>query len=381
MPLIDFRLTVKQALTIVEDAIQYAVAITQNLLYETDLNSPFRLLVEAQTYIYNQFIIILGEVENTMTLKFLEIMGFTPELSSFARVKLRFELLTSVPPSQNNYIRKGFPVRATNGLIFTTDSVLLIPSNTTVGYVWATATRAGNFGNVAANTVTQPLQTINYSLGVTNPEKAVSGTDGETINDAMFRLGASIRKNGLITVDNYQAFVKELIPNAIVNVGSLQPNTVSVWVSTESGSLLSPNQMTQLTNKLNENRILGLEEIVVNDIITINVYVEVIAMISFPSQAERAAIEVRDLIFSFLVPSNNRQVQGNTAGIIIINDLERIINAARIDYISTVKIGTTPDTSFTQNFTFDPLSNRVYCSQLRVVLIKDSFQLIKDFVQ
>lgn len=381
MSFLRFKYTPKQALTIVEDAIQYAVAVTKNLLYETDLNSPFRLLVESQAYIYNQFLITLELAENALTTKFLEIMGFAPEISEFARVRLKFELLSASPPTENTYIRKGFPVRATNGLIFVTDAVLLIPQNTTIGYVWATATKAGAYGNVAANTVTLPLQTINIPLSVTNLERAVSGKDGESLIDAQFRLAAFIRKNGLITAQDYIDFVREQIPNAIVSVASLEPNTVSLWVANFDGSTLNRNQFSTLQGNIDRFKMIGLGTVAINDIQVLKVYIEVVAAIAFPSQAGIAADEIRDLVFNYVSPENIRQTAVNTAGLIILNDLERVINAARIDYIQGVKIGLEETTAYGQNFEFNQNSQRVKCDRLRVVLIRDTYQLIKDYTR
>lgn len=381
MAFLQFKYTPKQALTIVEDAIQYAVAVTKNLLYETDLNSPFRLLVEAQTYIYNRFLLTLEQAETALTTKFLEIIGFPPAFADVAKVRLKFELSSLNPPTENVYIRKGFPVRSTNGLIFVTDAVLLIPANTTIGYVWASATIAGAFGNVAANTLTLPLQSINYPLTVTNPEKATGGKDGETISDATFRLAAFIRKNGLITAQNYVDFIREQIPNAIVSVASLEPNTVTVWVANSNGENLNSNQFATLQGNLERFKMIGLGSITVNQIEVLKVYIEVVASITLVSQAGIAADEVRDQVFGYVVPDNIRQVSQNTAGILILNDLERVINFARVDVISGVKIGLTPDTAFGQNFEFNPNSQRVKCDRLRVVLIRDSYQLIRDYTR
>lgn len=381
MAFLNFKYTAKQALTITEDAIQYAIAVTQNLLYETDLNSPLRLLVEAQTYIYNQFLLKLQQAETAIEIKFLEIIGFPPADASNARVKLKFTIDTTSPPSENVYIKKAFPVRSTNGIIFVTDTTLLIPVNTTVGYVWATAIRSGAYGNVEPDTITLPLQTINYPLRVTNPEKATSGKDGESVQDATFRLAAFIRKNGLITSQDYVDFIREQIPYAIVSVASISPNTVSVWVANANGENLNSNQYATLQGNLDRFKMIGMGEIAVNSIEILKVYVEVVASITLVSQASIASEEIRDLIFGYLNPDNIRQTAINTSGIIILNDLERVINNSRIDVIQGVKIGLSIDTAYGQNFEFNPNSQRIKCDRLRVVLIRDQFQLIRDYVR
>lgn len=381
MSWLSFKFTPRAALTVVEDAIRYAVGVTNQLLYETDLNSPFRLLVEAQTYIYNQYLIVLEQVEDALILKFLSLFSFAPATARVARVNLRFEIITGTPPTDNTYIQKGFPVRATNGLIFTTDTMLLIPVNTSIGFVYATCTRPGLYGNVARDTVTLPLQTINVPLKVTNPEEGLEGLDGEEVIDAQFRLSQFIRLNGLITLQNYIDFIREVVPRAIVSAESLEPNTVSIWVANFNGASLNQNQFQSLQGMLDRYKMIGMGAVELNEITTLNVYIEVVCALDYVTRAQQAATGVAFSLCSYVKPDNLKQGAFNTAGILILNDLERVAaQGSTIDYVQGMKIGLTPDTAYGQNFTFNPNSERVRCDRIRVVLIKANYQRTFDFI-
>lgn len=377
MALLNFTYKTSEALSVVDEAISYAIQATKNLIYSTDLNSPYRILVEAQVSVYNQFLERLADAERELTLMFLEIMGVVPLASRSAKVTLKFELLNF--SSQTIYFKKGFPVRATNGVIFLTDSILSIPSGSKTGFVGATAITEGAEGNLPPNTITQPLQVISTPFSVTNEQGATLGSDGESVLMAQLRLSAMIRKSGLITADNYIEFVKTQIPDAVVSVNSPEPNQISLFVSKEDGTLLTTEEKRSLNGMLQSYKMIGLESLTVNDLNIITVFVEVIGSVRIVSEAENIARDINQILRNYLAPSNNRQIDENTRGIIILNEVERQINKSQIDFIQTVRIGLTIDSAYGQNFVFNPISQRVKLGFLRVTLIKDLVTSSYDF--
>lgn len=377
MALLNFTYKTSEALSVVDEAISYAIQATNNLLYTTDLNSPYRILVEAQVSVYNQFLERLAEAERELTLMFLEIMGIVPLASRSAKVTLRFDLINF--STQTIYFRKGFPVRATNGIIFLTDGILAIPSGAKTGFIGATAITEGAEGNLPPNTITQPLQVISTPFSVTNEQSATLGSDGESILAAQLRLSAMIRKSGLVTGDNYIQFITEQIPDSVVSVHSPIPNQVEVFVSRDDGTPLTLDQKRELNGLLQTYKMIGLESLTVRDLEIINVFVEVIGSVRIVSEAENIARNINQILRNYLKPSNNRQIDENTSGIIILNEVERQINKSQIDFIQTVRIGLSVDSAYGQNFVFNPINQRVKLGFLRVTLIKDLVTSVYDF--
>lgn len=370
MGLIDFSYNRNQQLTIVEQAINYAVALTNNLIYITDLNSPYRILVEAQVYCYNQFLQRLQEVDRALTLTFLEIMGIVPRVASASRVYLKFSLLGY--SANNIYFVKGFPVRASNGLIFVTESLISIPSGSMTGLVSAVCLTEGADGNVPPNTITQALQTISVPFTVTNEAAAIEGSSGESMLDAQMRLSALIRKSGLVTENDYRVFCRETIPKLVVSVTSPVPSQIAIYVCRYNGELLTTPELTSLRSNLVQNSFIGIDSLTVQNLEILDVFMEIVGSVRRMSNPESVALEIKNIIFSYLMPDNPRQIDENTAGIILINEVERQVNKSFVDFIQSVRIGLTESSAYGQNFVFNEKTQRVRIFQLKVTLIRDS---------
>jgi len=371
MSLLDFVYPIDSQLSMVEDAINYTVSITNNILYRTDLNSPYRILVEAQVYIYNRYLERLADVNYELTLLFFRILGFEAKAARAARVTLKFELVNV--QSGTKYFRQGFPVRATNGTIFLTESSLAITSGAKIGYATAVASTEGIDGNVPELTITQPLQQIDVPFSVVNETAAREGQNGETTRELEVRVSDYIRKNGLITEHDYIRFVRELIPTAVVSAISTDPSEIDVYVAYEDGTPLTPNDQRMVSNQLDTYKMLGISRLTLRSIETFDLYVEVIASIVIAEDAQTIADEINTKLRSYLVPSNPKQAEGNQRGIIIVNEVERQLSNTGIDYIQTIRLGLDVDTAFEQNFAFNSVTNRVRLNRLKVTLIRESF--------
>lgn len=377
MSLLDFVYPIDAQLSIVEAAIDYALTITNNILYKTDLNSPYRILVEAQSYIYNQYLNRLADVNYEITLLFFRILGFEAKAARSSNVTLKFELVNVSESSK--YFRQGFPVRATNGIIFVTDSPLVITSGAKIGYVNATATTEGIEGNLPPLTINQPLQQIDVPFSVTNETEARNGQNGESTRDLEIRVSEFIRKNGLITESDYIKFIQESIPSAVVSVISQDPGSVDVFISYSDGTPLSTADLRNITSELNRYKMLGINQIMINPIETLNIYIEVIASIVIAGDAPTLADQVNQALRSYLVPNNLKQSEGSQKGLIIVNEIERQLAQINLDYIQTIRIGLDESTAYEQNFAFNPVSQRCKLGKTRVTLIRDNFNGRYDY--
>lgn len=370
--LINFTVNVSESLTMVEDAIVYANTVTRNLLYDTGLNSPFRILLEAQIYIYERFLIILKNAERELRLIFFELIGFTPQTAINARVNLKFELVEP-RANENTYFKQGFPVKAENGIIFLTDRILVIPPGSRVGYVAATSSKPGIDGNLGPFRINQALQVIDVAFTVTNESASTGGRNGETIEDLANRAGQFIRRNGLISQKDWYDFVKEYNPRIVSSIIAEEPYKIEVYACLNDGSALTPAQLGGLDTELQNRKPLGVESIIVAPITVIRASIIVIGSITAVSIAEGVANDINKRLRTFVRPDNLRQVEGNSRGIILNDDLKRIVHQTRIDYIQTISIGEDAITAYGQNFEFDPIVERVTVSTITVTLIKDDY--------
>lgn len=371
MSLLDFVYPIDEQLSIVEAAINYAVSITNSIIYQTDLNSPYRVLVEAQVYVYNDYLKRLSDVNYEITLLFFRILGFDARAARPARTTLKFELVNF--QSDTKYFRQGFPIRATNGIIFLTESALAITAGAKIGYVTAIASREGTDGNLPELTISQPLQQIDVPFSVTNEMVAREGQDGETTRELEIRVSDFIRKNGLITEPDYVSFVKDLVPTAIVSAVSPDPTVVNVYTSYADGTPLTPADQRLVDTQLNQYKMLGISQLVIRPIETLDLYIEIIASIIIAGDAQSIADTINQALQQYIVPNNIKQSEGNQRGIIIVNEIERQLSDTNIDYIQTVRIGLDADTAYSQNFAFNAVTQRVRLDSLRVTLIRDTF--------
>jgi hypothetical protein len=371
MSLLDFTYPVEAQLSIVEAAINYTVSITNNILYKTDLNSPYRILVEAQSYIYNQYLIRLADVNYEITLLFFRILGFEARAARESRTVLKFELVNF--QSATKYFRQGFPVRATNGFIFVTESALAITAGAKIGYVTAVSTTPGSQGNLPALTINQPLQQIDVPFSVVNEVAATEGQDGESTRELEIRVSEFIRKNGLITEPDYIRFIQELIPTAIASVISPMPSEIDVFVAYVDGTPLVPSDSRRLETELNLYKMLGISRLRINSIETLDLYIEVIASIVVAGEAQNIADSINQVLRLYLVPNNLKQSEGNQRGIIIVNEIERQLANTNLDFIQTIRLGLDQSSAYEQNFAFEYVSQRVRLGKLKVTLIRDTF--------
>lgn len=370
--LINFTINTAQALTMAEDAIKYANTITRNLLYDTGLNSPYRILLEAQIYIYDRFLVILKNAERELRLIFFELLGFAPLVATNAKVNLKFELQQS-RPNENTYFTAGFPVKAENGFIFLTDKILLIPPGSRVGYVTATSSKPGIDGNLGPYKINQGLQTIDVAYTVTNESSSYDGRLGESIDDLAARVAQYIRRNGLISRKDWYDYVKEINPRIVSTIVADTPFNIEVYACLSDGSALNSNELSTLDNELQLRKPLGVESISIAPIEVLKLFVRVIASIYDTSMAASVANEINNRMRIFLKPDNIRQVEGNSTGIILNDDLRRVIHQTKVDYIQSVSIGLNEYVDYGQNYAFDPIVQRVILGGLEIQLIKGDF--------
>lgn len=378
--LIQFGFRVDEALSITEDAIKYANTVTNNLLYETGLNSPYRILVEAQIYVYDQFVILLKNLEQELRLIFFELLGFSALAARPATVTLKFEL--NQTRTENTFFRVNFPVRASNGKLFLTQRTLIIPAGSKIGYVSAIATQPGNDGNLPPFTINQALQVIDTAFTVTNESRSQGGTNGESVADLQARVGIFIRGSSLITKNDVYNYIRETYPNLTLTVDNdNELITVDIYVCRINGDTLTPNEFTAMNNDIQNRMPLGIRSVTLHRMEVITVYIHVIVSINRASVANTIANEINTRIRQYLYPGNFVQTLGATKGIVINNELTRVANGIYIDYVQSVAIGLNEESAYSQNFVFNPINQRVRVGTLKVTMVQNDFVSTQTFTE
>lgn len=378
--LIQFGFRTDEALTIAEDAISYATTATNNLIYETGLNSPYRILVEAQIYVYDQFVILLKNLEQELRLIFFELLGFSALAARQARGTLKFELLQT--RIENTYFSKGFPVRATNGKLFLTERTLLIPAGSKLGYVDAIAAEPGSDGNLPPYNINQALKVIDTEFTVTNESSSSGGTNGEKIVDLQARVGAFIRGSSLVTKLDVYNYIKQTYPRLTLTVDNDEDLIdVDIYACYINGDTLTPSDFTIINNDIRQRMPLGIRSVELHRMDVITLFLHVIVSINRASVATQIANDINYRLRQYLYPGNFVQTVGATRGIVVNNELTRIANGLYIDYVQSVSVGLNEESVYANNFVFNPINQRVRVGTIKVTMIQGDFVDNRTFTQ
>jgi uncharacterized phage protein gp47/JayE len=107
------------------------------------------------------------------------VFNLVQKVGTVASVNLVFGCSVSAP--QAYPIPIGTQVQTASGIVFSTTSAGSIPQGSTVsGSIPAVSNAIGYSNNVAANTLTSLIGSVNGINSVTNPNSATGGTDSET---------------------------------------------------------------------------------------------------------------------------------------------------------------------------------------------------------
>lgn len=375
--IIDFNIPLinqEEALNLIEDAIIYAASITQNQLIDTSINSPFRFLLEAQTYVYGEIIESLNVANNQLEEALYRILGYTIIPTSNARALLKFSLLQTYDLPV--FIPRAFPVSSLSGILFLTDEILVLPAGSTVGYVDATAIISGEAGNVGANTINNPRQILSFNVLVTNESDASGGSSRQSLVNAQQDLATAIANTSVVNASNYEYQLSKLNPNYFCNVTSPSNFNLNIYVAKKDGISLLDSEINSLENHFNSIKHIGLENVNVLPIQLIPLFIEVVLAVEdvFSFNESR---NIADTLRNYLIPGS--ATSKKYKGVVLVENLKRIINAYNFDYVQTLRIGTTLNNAVGNNFTYNENTESVFLRTCRVTLISDNTSIFEDF--
>lgn len=151
-------------------------------------SSPHTVLLEAQAWLIGQVTRRLNAVPLQNVIEFHRLFGIEPRPATHATAQLKFTV--QAPPGTQVIIPAGTRVSTDEddetGLVFATDADLAITAEDVEGRVSATCTRPGPVV-LAPHTLTTLVDTVAFVDSVTNPDVVDSGSDAETVEQALAR--------------------------------------------------------------------------------------------------------------------------------------------------------------------------------------------------
>jgi hypothetical protein len=324
--------------------------------------------------VYGKILERIETINDQLVTGLYQILGYKISPSSFAKALLKFQLLQTF--DNNIFIPKAFPVSSLKGIMFLTDEVLVIPTGSTIGYVNATAIISGEAGNVEAYTINNPRQILSFPVIVTNESKAFGGSSQQSLESAQRDLAIAISNSTVINASNYLYRLNQVNPNYFGTVYSPSSFNVAMYIGKKDGTIVLDSEISELSNYFNSQKHIGLETITINKLNLIPLYIEAVIAVDDPisfSESEAIATSIRD----YLTPGSEKL--NKHKGIVILENLKRIINPFPFDYIQTMRIGTSINTAVGNNFVYNPNTESVFLRMIRVTLINDDITNTQDF--
>jgi hypothetical protein len=296
---------------LVQRAYNIVAQVSNNTLNDFTDGDPLGVLIRAQAFAAAEFLYRVNKLPLSLLISFLGIVGIERKLESFAKVNLTFTLTA---PRQTPYqIPKAFEVSSQNGQFrFFTDGVLTIPAGNLTGSVTATAFEPGAAYNIPAYTLISVKQPLAFLAGVTNLTSASGGSNAETIEEALNRGLAELRKKNLVSAVDFEQQA-ELVMGAgskAKAVGLLGPDKVT----TTPGSIhlfcldntknpAGVGVTTAVRNALTPNLTLGTT-LYISPMEVQDVAVKIYGRIDNSITAETVADNLWDIYTSYLSTSN-----------------------------------------------------------------------------
>lgn len=241
---------------LVEDAIARVRTQSREVLNDFSVGSPTRALLEGHAMIQAKMAFIANQLGRKAAIDWLQVAGVQRIAGRAATTTLVFRLTAAL--TTDFIVPISFEVRST-GASFITSEALVIPAGEVSGEVPAQCRSVGTIGNVGAARIDTPIRSLSFLQSVTNPLPVTNGEDGETEQETISRGFASLRRRNLITVDDYEEFVRGVIgKSAVVKAyggidlqgATAEQPTVIVAIAGASGDQISDAEKVQLESAL-----------------------------------------------------------------------------------------------------------------------------------
>lgn len=181
-------------------------------------SAPHTVLLEAQSWLVAQLARRINLLPLRDQIEFARLFGVELRESTFAKTNLTFTV--GAPSGVSVTIPKETEVSTADGIYsFLTDENLIIPAGSAGGSVSATRTVTGKT-LLSADTLKVITDPIAYVTNVTNPANIESGTDAETIEQALNRARNYQRRGErLVSAQDFEDAIREdLLFDGIVKV-------------------------------------------------------------------------------------------------------------------------------------------------------------------
>ena len=231
-------------------------------LTNDNASSPHTVLLETMAWLMEQMTYRINQLNPKTEIEFARMFGIVVREASKATTTLQFTVIA--PSGTPVTVPQGTEVATADGLIFfETDEALTIPADTLTGTVGATRTVAGHT-LLSPATLTNLIDSVAYVAAVTNLLSVDSGTEAETVQEALERARSYQRRAERIVSakDLEEAVLQDVLQgNGIVKAfpfirnGDWETNRAgetTLIVMTKAGLALSENEKVAIRSILGQ---------------------------------------------------------------------------------------------------------------------------------
>ena len=211
LPIIPPDLDPRNEFQLAEAAKQRVVDASNGQLNDISAGSPVSALMEGHAFAQAELLYYLNAAPEAWTATFLsQVLGIQIIASRRSSVVLEF-IRDAAVANTSFVLSSGFRVQSSSGIVFETQNTVEFLPNETIKYVLAESVTEGSDTNVAANTITTPLQNNAGFTSITNPAPAYGGIDGETYAEAKSRAFNQIRRRNPVSSLDYEDLTEDIL--------------------------------------------------------------------------------------------------------------------------------------------------------------------------
>jgi hypothetical protein len=222
-PLPNIELDPRNESELVAAAAQRVFEASGSTINDFSAGSPITALLEGQAFAQAEFLQFANQFPESVLVEWIgPFLGAQRRAGAGATVSLEFSI---VPRDRDFVIFQGFEVSTDSNLTggqaitFITTEQVTIPAGESNGTGVAVSLLKGEASNVAPNTITRVLTSLDGVEGVTNREAAFGGEDPELLDEVKQRFFTLIRRRNPVSAEDWQSFFEDALgTGAAVNV-------------------------------------------------------------------------------------------------------------------------------------------------------------------
>jgi hypothetical protein len=222
-PLPNIELDPRNETELVAAAAQRVFEASGSTINDFSAGSPIAALLEGQAFAQAEFLQFANQFPESVLVEWIgPFLGAQRRAGAGATVSLEFSI---VPRDSEFVVFPGFEVSTDSNLTggqsitFITTEQVTIPAGESTGRGTALSLLKGAAMNVAANTITRVLTSLDGVESVVNPEPAYGGEDPELLDEVKQRFFTLIRRRNPVSAEDWQSFFEDALgAGAAVNV-------------------------------------------------------------------------------------------------------------------------------------------------------------------